>query len=102
LPAGSLRSATEQLHAVLEQAAQGEPPAMDPRLDGPERDTGHVRDLGIVEAFDVVQDDRDALIVGDLTERTGQHPRSLGAHRRAFGVGILAGWRLPALVVEFG
>src|SRR4029077_10889332 len=62
-------SATEQLHPVLEQAAEGEATAMDPGLDGPERDPGHLGDLCVVVALDVVQDDRRPLVVGDLGER---------------------------------
>ena len=38
---------------------------MDPRLDGAERDAGHLGDLGVVVALDVVQDDGRPLVVGD-------------------------------------
>ena len=38
-------------------------------LTVPDRDAGHLRDLGVVVALDVVQDDRRPLVVGDLRER---------------------------------
>ena len=74
---------------------------MDPGLDGPERDPGHLGDLSVVVALDVVQDDRGALVVGDPSQRPGQRPRSLREQRRALRVRLVAGRWLPALVVEF-
>src|SRR6478735_11612947 len=70
-------STTEQLHPVLEQAAQRETAAVDPRLDGPERDPRHLGDLRVVVALDVVQDDRGPLVVGDLGKSTAEDPRAL-------------------------
>ena len=67
-------SATEQLHPVGEPVAKGEPAAMDPRLDGAERDAGHLGDLGVVVALDVEQDDRGPLVVGDRGERVRSGP----------------------------
>ena len=52
-----------------------QPPAVDPRLDGAERDPGHLGDLGVVVALDVVEDDRRALVVGDRGQRVGQGAR---------------------------
>ena len=82
-------SATEQLHAVLEQGAQGEPPAMDPGLDGAERDAGHLGDLGVVVALDVVEDDRRPLVVGDRGQSAADSARVRSdSERRPLRVGL--------------
>ncbi len=52
----------------FEQLPQGKPAAVDPGLDRPERDARHLGDLGVVVALDVEQDDRHALVVGDVRE----------------------------------
>ena len=41
---------------------------MDARLLGAEGDPGHRRDLGVVVALDIEEDDRGALVVGDPGE----------------------------------
>ena len=96
------RSATEQLHPVLEQAAQGEAAAMDARLDRAQRHAGHLGDLGVVVALDVEQDDGRPLVVGDLGQRRVERARAFGQDRGPLRVGLVAGRRLPALVLELG
>ena len=58
--AASVALAPEQAERALEAVAQREPPAVDPRLHGPQRDAGQLGDLGVVVALDVEQDDRRA------------------------------------------
>ena len=77
-----------------------QPAAMDPGLDRPERDAGHLGDLGVVVALDVEQDDRGALVVGDPGQGVGQGAGPLGEQRGPLRVGLGAGRRLPALVLE--
>ena len=75
---------------------------MDARLDRPQRHPGHLGDLAVVIALDVVEDDRRALVVRDPGQRHRDGSAPLGVDRGSFGIGLLTcGW-LPALVLELG
>ena len=75
---------------------------MDSGLDRAERDAGHLGDLGVVVALDVEQDDRgrwSSVIRASASVRA----RARSAVRTvALGIGLRAGRRLPAVVVELG
>src|SRR6185295_15589626 len=58
-------------------AAQRLPGAGQPRFDGADRDAERKRDLFIAEAVDLAQDDRRALIEGQLIERPLEPEREL-------------------------
>ena len=90
-PIGS-RSATEMLHLVREQVAERQPPAVDARLDGAQRDTGHLGDLVVVVALDVVQHDGGALVLRDLAERDGDGPAAAAGDGRLLRTFRLRRW----------
>ena len=75
---------------------------MDARLHGAQRDAGQLRDLGVVVALDVEQDDRVPLVRRDRREGGRKHARSLAVHRRPDRVVLGPRGRLPALVLELG
>ena len=66
----------------------------------PSETPGHVGDLGVVVALDVEQDDRGPLVVGDRRQGGVERPMALGREGGRHRIGVLAGRRLPALVLE--
>ena len=70
--------AAEQFHAVAEQLAQREPPAMDAGLHSAHAHVRELRDLGVVIPVDVVEHDGRALVVRDALHRSRQGCALLG------------------------
>ena len=77
-----------------------QPAAVDARLDRAQADPGHLGDLRVVEALDVEQDDRRALVVADRRQGGVERADALVRDHLALGVGLLAGRRLPRVVLE--
>ncbi len=92
--------AAEEFHPLGEDGAQCQPAAVDAGLDGAERDPGHRRDLGVVVALDVVQDDGRPLVGRDRAQRRREGAPALGRGRDGFRIGLGARRRLPRIVLE--
>ena len=68
----------------------------------PSETPGHLGDLAVVVALDVVEHDGRPLVVGDAGQRRGDGAAALGVDRDPLRVRLGPGGRLPALVLELG
>ena len=74
------------LHELFQSLAQSEPGAVNPRLHRAFGDLENLCDVLVGLALDVVEDDRNAQLRGQLLQRFLNAPLDLRAVRRVFGV----------------
>lgn len=110
------RRVREQVPMVDEEITQREPAPMDPRLHRTDRDARRLRDLDVLEPVGHVEQERDALLGDETSERLLEETRLFapderpmgiagpinGRRERLFGQRIGAAAAMPALRVTAG